>query len=50
MKIEFTENDYNNLMVFLDRVECKGLKEIHAMQTILNALMEGNERNNERRE
>jgi hypothetical protein len=38
MKFEFNEAQLNNLFVFLDRVEIKGLKEIQAMNEILNIL------------
>ena len=38
MKFELNEVQLNNLLVFLDRVEIKGLKEIQAMNEILNIL------------
>lgn len=38
MKYCLTDHQINNLMVFLDRVEVKGLTEIHAMNEILIAL------------
>lgn len=38
MRFEFNEAQLNNLFVFLDRVEIKGLKEIQAMNEILNIL------------
>lgn len=38
MKFEFNEVQLNNLFAFLDRVEIKGLKEIQAMNEILNIL------------
>lgn len=38
MKFEFNETQLNNLFVFLDRVEIKGLNEIQAMNEILNIL------------
>lgn len=36
MKYEFTEQILNNLMVFLDRVSMTGIKELTAMNEILN--------------
>lgn len=38
MKFHINENVINNLMIFLDRVEIKGLKELTAMNEILNVL------------
>lgn len=38
MKFEFTQEQLNNLMVFLDRAEMKGLKELQAMNEIINVL------------
>jgi hypothetical protein len=38
MKYEFTEQIFNNLMVYLDRVTLTGFKELQAMQEILNIL------------
>jgi len=38
LKITFTEQQINNMMIFLDRVPIKGIKEIQAMNEILNAL------------
>jgi len=38
LKITFTEQQKNNLMIFLDRVPLKGLKEVQAINEILNAL------------
>ena len=35
MKIEFTQEQINNLFIFLDRVEIKGFKEIQALNEIL---------------
>lgn len=37
-QIELTDVQINNLMIFLDRVELKGFKEIQAMNEIVNAL------------
>jgi len=36
--IKFEDNYVKNLMIFLDRVEIRGLKEIQAMNEILTAL------------
>lgn len=36
MKYELNENQLNNLIVFLDRVELKGIKEIQAINEILS--------------
>jgi len=38
MKFEINETILNNLLVFLDRVEIKGLQEIAMMNQILNVL------------
>lgn len=38
MKFELNDKVYKNLMIFLDRVELKGMKEVHAFNEILNAL------------
>jgi len=38
MKIEITDQQYNNLMVFLDRVELKGFNEVQAFNEIIVAL------------
>lgn len=38
LKIEMSKDILNNLMVFLDRVDIKGLKEIQAMNEILVSL------------
>lgn len=36
MIIELTEQQINNLMIFLNRVEIKGFQEITAMNEIMN--------------
>jgi hypothetical protein len=38
MRFEFSEQALNNLMIFLDRVDYKGLKENFAINEILNIL------------
>ena len=38
MKMEFTQQQLQNLMAFLDRVEIKGLKEIQAITEIIHIL------------
>jgi len=38
LKYEFTEQQINNLLSFLDRVELKGFKELQAMNEIINIL------------
>lgn len=38
MQIEISKEVLNNLLIFLDRVEIKGLKELQAMNQILDAL------------
>jgi hypothetical protein len=35
MKIEITQDQINNLFVFLDRIEIKGFKEIQALNEII---------------
>ncbi|GCD11789.1 hypothetical protein [Clostridium tagluense] len=37
MKVELTNEMLNNLMLFMDRIDIKGLKEIHAINEILDA-------------
>lgn len=37
--IELSEEQISNLLVFLDRVEYKGLKEVQAVQDIMNSLL-----------
>lgn len=37
-EIQLTEEQYQNLLVFLNRVEYKGLKEVEAVNDILVAL------------
>jgi hypothetical protein len=39
MKFELTEQDLNNLKVFLNRVKYEGLQEAIAVTNIINALM-----------
>lgn len=46
INIKLSNEDYNNIVVFLDRVSCQGLKEIQAMSLILQALNEGKENAN----
>jgi len=50
MKFEISEEVLHNLFVFLDRVEIKGLKELSAMNMILdtlnNPMEEGDDENN----
>jgi hypothetical protein len=52
MKFEFNEQQLNNLFVFLDRVEIKGLREIQAINEILgilhNPLNDENDKNDEK--
>lgn len=38
MKIEMNETILSNLLVFLDRVEIKGLREVAVMNQILDVL------------
>jgi hypothetical protein len=38
MKYELSEQIINNILIFLDRCEVKGFKEINAMQEIINNL------------
>lgn len=38
MQVEISKEVLNNLLIFLDRIEIKGLKEIQAMNQILDAL------------
>jgi len=38
MKFELSEQTINNILIFLDRCEIKGFKEIQAMQDIINKL------------
>ena len=38
VKFEMTKEQLNNLMVFLDRVDYKGFKEVGAIQEIMVAL------------
>jgi hypothetical protein len=38
MKITITEAMKSNLLIFLDRVEYKGLKEVQALNELLTAL------------
>lgn len=45
MNIEITTETANNIMIFLDRVEVKGLKEIHAMNEILNLIYKAKQEN-----
>lgn len=42
MKIELTQAQINNLVLFLDRVELKGHKEVLAFMEIVNKLEEAN--------
>lgn len=46
MKCEFTEQQVNNLLIFMDKVEVKGLKECYALlelvEIIKKALREEN--------
>jgi len=38
MKIEMTESMINNLLIFLNRIEYKGLDEAQAVTYIVNAI------------
>lgn len=38
MKIEFAEQQLQNLIVFLDRVKYEGLKEVQAISEIMGVL------------
>jgi hypothetical protein len=38
MKFEFNESQLNNLIVFLDRTELKGIKEVQAFNEIMAVL------------
>jgi hypothetical protein len=38
--MNLTDQQKNNLLVFLDRVEIKGLKELQAMNEILTSLQD----------
>lgn len=42
MKIELTQAQINNLVLFLDRVKIKGHKEVLAFMEIVNKLEEAN--------
>ncbi len=42
MKFELNEDQLNNLLVFLDRVEFKGLKEFNALSDLLNCFTKDN--------
>lgn len=42
---KFNENQLNNLLIFLDRIEIKGLKEIQAINEILTVLYQPVEEN-----
>jgi MoaA/NifB/PqqE/SkfB family radical SAM enzyme len=44
ININITSVDYDNLLAFLDRVEIKGLKEFRAFQLIIDALIVGKEK------
>lgn len=41
VKVIFTEDQINNVMVFLDRVRYNGLKDISAVQSIISAMQNG---------
>lgn len=41
--VKLEDNQWNNLIAFLDRVEFKGLKEIQAINEILSALQSPSE-------
>ncbi len=43
--LDFNENQLNNLLIFLDRIEIKGLKEIQAINEILTILHQPVEEN-----
>lgn len=38
MKLEFNESQLKNLVVFLDRIEFKGLQEVQAINEIINVI------------
>ncbi|WP_158560866.1 hypothetical protein [Paenibacillus contaminans] len=38
IKYELTASHVNNLLIFLDRVEFKGIKELQAINEIMNVL------------
>lgn len=38
MKYEFSKDQINNLLIFLDRAEIKGFQELNAMNEIINIL------------
>lgn len=38
MKIELSQQVINNILIFLDRCEIKGFKEVLCMQEIINTL------------
>lgn len=44
INIEINTSDYENLLAFLDRIEIKGLKEFRAFQLIIDALIAGKEK------
>lgn len=47
MKLELNDNQINNLFIFLDRVEIKGLGELQAMNEILSSLKGIEDKNEE---
>ena len=38
MKFEFTEQALNNLLIFIDRIQFSGLKELQAINEIMTIL------------
>lgn len=45
MKIELTEEQYHNLLLFLNRVDYKGLVEVEAASQIIASLVKGKHEN-----
>lgn len=43
--VKLNDNQWNNLIAFLDRVEIKGLKEVQAINEVLTALQNADEEN-----